>query len=587
MTTPRDGGFEISESGFQRHGRRLARLAQSRHLGKADVGPFLGEVTETASETLGVERVSVWLYENEKRAIRCLDLFERAASAHSSGAELLASNFPTYFESLRTQRAIAADDARTDERTAEFTESYLTPLGITSMLDAPIRAGEDMLGVVCLEHVGPARVWSREEQSFAASLADIVALGFETAERRRAWDKARLSEERYRTLAANFPNGAVLLYDRDLRYIVADGIGLADVGLSREGLEGRTIWEALPPEASAHIEPYYRGALAGERGVWEMEFGGKTFRVHAEPVRDGEGTIVAGMVMTQDVTETRKAQRVLEEYSHTLEAQVAARTRELREKQAQLVQSAKMASLGGLVAGIVHEINNPLGAMTGSNDVVRRSAARIREVLAGDGAIGDDERRRIADLVDRIEDADRTGREAGRRISTIVSSLKEFARLDQSAEAVVDLHDGIESTLALVGHLLGERITVRRDYGEVPRVRCFPDKVNQATMNLLLNAVQAIPGRGEITVRTRASKGTIDVEVSDTGVGIPGENMERIFDPGFTTKGVKVGTGLGLSIVHRIMEEHGGSVEVDSTTGSGSTFRLRLPIERAVPRAAG
>jgi signal transduction histidine kinase len=223
--------------------------------------------------------------------------------------------------------------------------------------------------------------------------------------------------------------------------------------------------------------------------------------------------------------------------------------------------------------------------MWGSNDVVGRSVAHIREIVAGADALTDPQRERLLDLVAHIEDAERTSRSAGRRISTIVGSLKEFARLDHSAQGVVDLGDGIESTLALVQHLLGDRIVVRREYGDVPRVRCYPDKMNQAYMNLLLNAVQAIPGRGEITVRTHVSAGSIDVEVSDTGVGIPGENIDRIFDPGFTTNGVKVGTGLGLSIVHRIMEEHGGRVDVESAPGAGSTFRLRIPIERAMPGA--
>jgi signal transduction histidine kinase len=229
-----------------------------------------------------------------------------------------------------------------------------------------------------------------------------------------------------------------------------------------------------------------------------------------------------------------------------------------------------MASLGNLVAGVAHEINNPLGAVLANWNIVQHAVRQL-----GSLADGNNEMRRF---IDAIVEAEEIGIVAARRINGIVSSLRTFARLDQAREDELDIHELLESTLPLIGHLLGNRISVQRNYGTIPPIRCYPDKLNQVWMNLLVNAAQAIEGPGEIRLRTYANNSHAVVEISDTGKGIPAEDRIRIFDPGFTTKGVGVGTGLGLSIVHRIIEEHHGSIEVESEVGKGSTFRVSLPI---------
>ena len=156
-----------------------------------------------------------------------------------------------------------------------------------------------------------------------------------------------------------------------------------------------------------------------------------------------------------------------------------------------------------------------------------------------------------------------------------------LARLDRAAEDDVDIHEGLESTLTLIHNQLKDRVAVHKDYGDVPLVRCHPSRLNQVYMNLLVNASQAIEGKGEIHLKTYTSEGSVVVEVTDSGVGIPTGNLDRVFDPGFTTKGVKVGTGLGLSIVRRIVDEHNGKIELESKIGEGATFRLFLPIHSA------
>jgi signal transduction histidine kinase len=249
---------------------------------------------------------------------------------------------------------------------------------------------------------------------------------------------------------------------------------------------------------------------------------------------------------------------------------------ELRETQAQLVQSEKMAALGDLVAGVAHEINTPLGAVRSNTDLTARALGRIRGAL--DDASQIEPARRFLERAVQLAEV---SREACGRIDGIVRSLRNFARLDEAERKPADLHEGLDSTLTLVAHLLRERISVVRDYGSLPQVDCYPNQLNQVFLNILVNAAQAIEGKGEIRLCTRLLPGAVEqacVEISDSGAGIPPEILKRIFDPGFTTKGVGVGTGLGLAICYRIVANHKGRIEVDSSPGKGTTFRILLPV---------
>ena len=273
--------------------------------------------------------------------------------------------------------------------------------------------------------------------------------------------------------------------------------------------------------------------------------------------------------------------RLYENLEEKVQERTAALTRtlaELRETQAQLVQSEKMAALGDLVAGVAHEINTPLGAVASNTDLVGRALARARESL---GESADTTKART--LLDKATAVVTISRDACRRIDEIVRTLRNFARLDESERKAADLHEGLDSTLTLAAHLLKNRITVQREYGELPQVLCYPNQLNQVFLNLIVNAAQAIEGEGVITIRTRRANGSIVVEIRDTGCGIPPENLTKIFDPGFTTKGVGVGTGLGLAICYRIVANHQGRIEVESTVGAGTMFRITLPITGPAP----
>jgi len=184
----------------------------------------------------------------------------------------------------------------------------------------------------------------------------------------------------------------------------------------------------------------------------------------------------------------------------------------------------------------------------------------------------------VVKLMGVLEEINHNNRIACDRIINIIRSLKNFARLDEAERKRVNIHEGLDSSLILVHHQLKNRIEIVKDYGVLPEIECFPNQLNQVFMNLLVNAAQAIPGRGTLTIKTLHLGNEIQVKISDTGVGIPRENMRKIFDPGFTTKGVGVGTGLGLSICYKIIQDHRGRIAVESEVGRGTTFTITLPV---------
>lgn len=231
-----------------------------------------------------------------------------------------------------------------------------------------------------------------------------------------------------------------------------------------------------------------------------------------------------------------------------------------------------------LMAGLAHEINTPLGAIRSNRDVIQRVIARLSDILA-DEVVDESEIEQIRGLVKTLGEVIDIDAVAVDVITGLVAGVRDCWHPDETTRRCVDLHEGIESTLLLLGHELKHRIEVVREYGEIPPVECYPSQVNQVFMNLILNASQAIAGEGKITIRTRSSGEDAIVEISDTGSGIASENLERIFDAGFTTKTTKSGMGLGLRICKEIIERQGGRIEVESVVGEGSTFRVSLPFK--------
>jgi signal transduction histidine kinase len=273
--------------------------------------------------------------------------------------------------------------------------------------------------------------------------------------------------------------------------------------------------------------------------------------------------------------------RRLRKWGWELEKQVDERTKELRDAQTQLVQSEKMASLGSLAAGMAHEINNPIGSIISSADTLKRALTKIRDFLAESVSLeelrADDRLRKTFNIIEKNTESTHS---AGERIMKIVKNLKNFSRLDEAEFQRADIRKGIEATIKLTEHEFPPGVTLNTEFGPIPELECYPNELNQLFLNLLLNAAQAISGQGNVSIKTDGDAGNIYVTITDTGVGIPPENIDKIFNPGFTTKGVGVGAGLGLAIAYNIVKKHGGSIDVNSELDVGTEVLVSIPVNR-------
>jgi signal transduction histidine kinase len=315
----------------------------------------------------------------------------------------------------------------------------------------------------------------------------------------------------------------------------------------------------------------------------------------------------------KDITEISKKSKEIEYLNSKLKSafnQIRAKNetltltlKRLKDSQAQVLQSEKMASVGQLAAGVAHEINNPTGFVSSN----LKTLAEYQEDIAGIiteyrglfNLLRQEEQeklwsklptliRKITELEDELDidfilndvpDLIRESHEGAERIKKIVMDLKDFAHPGEDTMQTADINHCIESTLNVIWNELKYKAEVIRDFDALPMVVCFPQQLNQVFMNILVNAAQAMEEKGEILISTRGVNGNAEIAIRDNGPGIPEENLSQIFDPFFTTKDVGKGTGLGLNIVYNIVKKHDGSIDVKSRVGEGTTFTIRIPFE--------
>ena len=233
--------------------------------------------------------------------------------------------------------------------------------------------------------------------------------------------------------------------------------------------------------------------------------------------------------------------------------------KELKEAQLQLINSAKMASLGQLVAGVAHEINTPLASIKSNNEITKKLIKQVED-------------KELTELLTETNNIDALAID---KINRLVVSLRKFVRLDEADLQETDINKEIDLTLDLIRHETKNRIEIEKKYGELPPIKCYPNMLNQVFMNILVNAVHAIEGSGTITIDTSYKKKNLIVKIKDTGCGI--KEPDRIFDVGYTTKGAGLGTGWGLAISQKIIEKHKGKIDVKTKINKGSEFIITIP----------
>lgn len=348
---------------------------------------------------------------------------------------------------------------------------------------------------------------------------------------------------------------------------------------------------------------------------------GKTIWVHSTitPILDADRNIKKLIIIDSDITPLKEAELAIIEKNEEIQRQseelvgqteqLIALNQELEHKkniledaltklkntQTQLVESEKMIILGQLTAGIAHEINNPINFINSGVEGIKMAFEQIfillrkyEEITASNAK---EQLKNISEykqeidyknlLID-VEQLTQDVKSGIYRTVEIVKGLRTFTRLDESDLKYIDLHKSINSTLIILRNKFHNKIKIIKDYGDIPEIECYPGKVNQVLLNLLVNAVQAIKGVGQITIKTqiriKEDQQFVEILVKDTGAGMTEETQKKIFEPFFTTKDVGEGTGLGLSITRNIIDIHNGSIEVESALGQGSTFTVLLPV---------
>lgn len=325
--------------------------------------------------------------------------------------------------------------------------------------------------------------------------------------------------------------------------------------------------------SSRVLNPIHKLVNAAEK----MEAQGEV--AHLE---DRSGTEVGVLVesfnkMAQKVT---KAQKDLKSKVDEVEKT----NTELKATQTSLVHSAKMAGIGGLVAGVAHELNNPIGFIYSNMTHLKDYAERLLKVLkvAESDPSQLEKVKKEVDLDFVISDLPKliaSCEDGARRTRDIVVGLRNFSRLEEARLQRIDLTEGIQNTIKLLAGELKNRIKVTQDYGDIPEVRCYPSQLNQVFMNIIGNAAQAIPKKGEIGIKTWLEGDQVCISIKDSGPGISQKIQEQIFDPFFTTKPVGKGTGLGLSISYGIIQKHDGTLKVHSDGKNGTEFVISIPVD--------
>lgn len=405
--------------------------------------------------------------------------------------------------------------------------------------------------------------------------AGVTFTALDITERKRAEEKQRLISAQLQANLENTPNVAIQWYDETGRILYWNPASEAIYGWKSEEAVGKTL-DALiltPEEATKFLQILRSIAATGQPvGPYETP-------IHRRDGRPGwvlsttfaipMGQDRTGFVcMDVDITGRKQAEEELKRRNQELAAlhqETEAAYQKLQQTQMQLIQSAKLAAIGQLAAGVAHELNNPLTSILGFSELLLRDTPPEERAY-----------RHLQTIITETQ-----------RARDIVRGLLNFSRQTESCRESVRVNLVLEETLALVRRLLTkDRITVVEEYApDLPPLLLDTARMKQVFLNLITNARQAMPHRGTLTIRSRRIGDEVAVEIQDTGVGIPPENIPRLFEPFFTTQPVGQGTGLGLPISLGIVQDHGGRIEVESQVGVGSTFTVFLPVPEEERRA--
>ncbi|MEH2195051.1 MAG: ATP-binding protein [Nostoc sp.] len=565
--------LQIRENSRRKQSQTLVRLARSKTFQQGNLNAVLREIAETAAQTLLVKRVGVWLYNQERSKIECINLYDTSTKEHSFGNSLSQENYPAYFQALEEERTIAVDDARNDIRTQELSESYLSVLGITSVLDAPIWLEGRLVGVVCHEHIGDIRQWTLEEETFAGSIADFVTLAIEANERNIVQEALRQSEAQFRAIFERSSIGIGLI-DMKAKIVDANPVLCDILGYDREELYDKTFTDYISIEKgdlklykqlvsgirtnlgttsrfgfqlSKHQEQFVeRHRIEMERRCLHQSGSLVWTHISVSVIPDSNGEPEFFLAMIEDITERKET--------------------ELKLRASQEAAEAASRAKSEFLTTMSHELRTPLNAIMGLSQLLQQ------EIV---GSLNEKQNEYVSCIYS-----------SGEHLLALINDILDLSKVEAGKEElflsplpVVDLCNYAIWTVRDRASEKGLQLTCKIDLQENI---CIVDerRIKQMLLNLLINAIKFTPA-GNVSLIVKKVPQGITFTVSDTGIGIDSSQFQFLFQP-FKQLDSRLnrqyeGTGLGLALTRKLARLHGGDVTFTSTLGKGSQFTIFLP----------
>ncbi len=531
-----------------RNQRVLLKLAASP---RADFTSRLKDILAEASQALGVERVSYWRLRENGTAITCEALYVMSdRKVQTPDLVLHAKDYPAYFQALREAHFVVSDDAQSDLIIGGMSEGYLKPLGITSVLDAPVWVGGQVVGVVCHEHIGPNRSWSPAEMDFATSIAAMISIAMEVESRRRAEEALILSEQRFRALVQNSSDIITLmdeeghiLYDspaieRVLGYRMAERLlrRIADYVHPDDIDAIERLFEPIEDDASASASCVFRARHAAGNWVYLEMIGTNLL----------DNPAIRGIVgNARDITERKRAE---EEMQRALD-----KARELSDMKTRFVSMTS------------HEFRTPLTTIMSNAEMLERYGqkwAEEKRVLAFQRI-----HESVKQMVSLLDDV-------------LMIGKVEAGKLEYTPRPLDLVHFCTELVETICSGRQNDRL-ITFTHAAIPANLPLDDRLlRHVLLNVLTNAVKYSPADSDVTLDLAMAEDSVCIRVADKGIGIPEADLEHLFDPFYraTNVGTISGTGLGLTIVKRCVERHGGTIDVTSAAGEGTAFLITIPV---------
>ncbi len=540
------------ENCLRKQSRTLVELARSKTLlRQGNLNVALREITEAAARTLELERISIWLYNQDHSNLECIDLYELSKKHHSCGTIFVKANYPAYFQALATERTIDVRDALNDLKTCEL-KSYLESHDILSILYAPIWLWGRLVGVVSCEQVHEVRHWTLEEENFAGSIADFVSLAIEASDRAATEKALRRSEGKLRAIFERSSIGIGLI-DMSTRIVETNPALCMMLGYSQDQMHGKRFTDYISPDELKSDLELYQQLIAGtcDRSEMERRFVRRDGRIvwtylslSLLPSTDGESKLFLAII--EDITERK----------HT----------ELKLRHSKEAAEAGSRAKSEFLATMSHELRTPLNAIMGLSQLLLQNIV---------GEINDKQKEYVSCIYT-----------SGEHLLALINDILDLSKVEAGREELLlaplviqDLCQIVISTISDRAQEKGLEVAIHID----PEAQvCIADerRLKQMLLNLLTNAVKFTP-KGKISLTVEKVRKGINFIVTDTGIGIDSSQFKSLFEPfkqlDSRLKRNYEGTGLGLALTRKLAQLHGGDITLKSKLGEGSSFNLFLP----------